>query len=151
MKCEVLHVGQENFKHEYRLGNEWFQCSHAETLGFLVDEKLVMCQQHVCGAQKVNHTMSCIKRSRSSWVREVMVLLCPVLMSSHLEYYIQARGPYHKKDMDLMRSCGCTIPGDIQGQPGGDPEQPALRGGAAVHVREVRNIWFTTPGHGSGT
>ncbi|GAB0204367.1 mitochondrial enolase superfamily member 1 [Grus japonensis] len=103
VKCKVLHVGQRNPKHNYRLDGEWIENSPEEKdLGVLIDEKLNMSRQCALAAWKSNHVLGCIKNSVTSRSREVILPLHSALVRPHLEYCVQLWGPQYKADMELL-------------------------------------------------
>ncbi|GAB0185869.1 hypothetical protein GRJ2_001052200 [Grus japonensis] len=95
-KCKVLHVGQRNPKHNYRLGEEWIESSPEEK------DLRVLVVQRMLAAQKANYILGCIKRGANSRLREVILPLYSAPVRPHLEYCVQLWGPQYKRDMELL-------------------------------------------------
>jgi len=63
-KCKVLHMGQNSFWYQHRLGDEGLESIPAEKdLRMLRHEKLGMTQQCVLAAQKASCILGCIPSS----------------------------------------------------------------------------------------
>jgi len=60
-------------KHKYRLGGEWIERRPEEDFKVLVDQKLNMIWQCVLADKKANCILGCIKRSKASRSREVIL------------------------------------------------------------------------------
>jgi len=78
-KCNVLHMGEGNPEHKYRLGGEWTESSPQEKdLGLLVDDKLNMIQQCTLATQKANHILGCNEQHRGQQAKggDSAPLLC---------------------------------------------------------------------------
>ena len=86
-ESKVVHLGQRNPRHIYRLKGAVLESSPAEKdLGVLMDDKLNMSQQCARASWKAKDILGFIMRGVASRDREVTVPLYSVLVRPHLKY-----------------------------------------------------------------
>jgi hypothetical protein len=100
-KCTVMHMGKNNTKQEYKLGDKALKKSKQETdLGVVMDDNGKSAGQVAKAIKKANAVLGMIKRNIHFKSKDVMVKLYKSLVRPRLEYCIQAWSPYLQKDID---------------------------------------------------
>lgn len=99
--CHILHPEMNKPKYQVHVEAKWLERSFAgKALGVLVDNKVTM-SQHGDLAAKINSLQSCIRKSISSRLMEV-ILLSAALMRSHLQCWVQSWALQYKRDMHIL-------------------------------------------------
>jgi len=73
-------------------------CDCKSREGVLVDRKLNVSQQRALGAKECSRILGCLRRSVSSRLREVILLLYSALVRPHMDYSVQFWTSQYERD-----------------------------------------------------
>ena len=86
-KCKSLHLGNNNSKHQYSMGNTTLSQTTAERdLGVNIDDSLKFHKHTSAVVSKANQIMAVIRKSFEHLDRTTIPLLYKTLIRPHLEY-----------------------------------------------------------------
>ncbi|KAJ7417705.1 hypothetical protein BTVI_31748 [Pitangus sulphuratus] len=102
-KCRILHLGKNNPRHQYRLGDDLLESSSVEKdMEVLVDNRLFMSQRCALVAKKTNGILGYSRKSIASSSREVILSLHSALVRPNLQCSVQYWAPQYKTDVELL-------------------------------------------------
>ena len=94
-KCGVMHFGFHNPGHTYHMGNvDLKETTEEKDLGVMGHKSLKVSQQCAAAAKKGNQALGMIKRNFAFRSRKVVIKLYKSLVSTYLDYAMQAWCPY---------------------------------------------------------
>ena len=102
-KCKSLHLGNNNSKHQYSMGNTTLSQTTAERdLGVNIDDSLKFHKHTSAVVSKANQIMAVIRKSFEHLDRTTIPLLYKTLIRPHLEYGNAIWGPHFTLDQKAV-------------------------------------------------
>ena len=101
-KCKCIHMGHGNMDEEYKMGDAVLgRTTQEKDLGVTFSADMKVSEQCGIAASKGNQILGLI-RTITYKEKQIIVPLYKAIVRLHLEYCIQARTPYRKKDKDKL-------------------------------------------------
>ena len=102
-KCKCIHIGHGNLDEEYKMGDAVpGRTTQEKDLGVTFSADMKVSEQCGVVASKGNQILGLIRRTITYQEKQLIVPLYKAIVRPHLEYCIQARRPYRKKDIDNL-------------------------------------------------
>ena len=102
-KCKCLHTEHGNEDAQYTMGDTVLNTTLKEKdLGLTISADMKVSEQCGIAAAKGNQILGLIRRNIVYKEKELIISLYKTIVRPHLEYCIQARRPYRKKDIDML-------------------------------------------------
>lgn len=108
MECEVLQLGKNNPRNQYRLAAAEWESSFAGMDLRVLENKLPVGEQCALKAKKANSLLGCIRQSNSSRSGEVILHICSALVRHrHTGSAVCSSGLPSTGDMGILECIQC--------------------------------------------
>ena len=102
-KCKCIHIGHGNMDDEYKIGDAVLgRITQEKDLGVTFSADMKVSEQCGIATSKGNQMIWLIRRTIMYKEKQLIVPLYKAIVRPHMEYCIQARRPYRKKDIDKL-------------------------------------------------
>ena len=102
-KCKCLHTGHGNMDEEYKMGYAVLdRTTQEKDLSVTFSADMKVSEQCGIAASKGNQILGLIRKTIIYKEKQLIMPLYKTIVRPHLEYCIQARRPYRKKDIDKV-------------------------------------------------
>ena len=102
-KCKCLHTGHRNLDINHNIGGTVLGTTVKEKdLGITISSDTKVSEQCDIAASNGNQILGLIRRNTTLQGKKLIIPLYKAIVRPHLEYCIQARRPFHKKDTDTL-------------------------------------------------
>ena len=105
-KCKCLHTGSGNTGVNYEMGlmggTILSKTVKGKDLGVTMKGNMKVSEQCRIAASKGNQVLGMIRRNITYKEKSLIIPLYKAIVRPHLEYCIQARNPYLRKDVDML-------------------------------------------------
>ena len=105
LKCKVLHLGHNNPKLAYHIGDAQLEAvSEEKDLGVIVDNELKFHCHTRAQVAKANQALGLIKQTFTTRKSGVITKLYKAMVRPHLEFGMTLASPYYKMDVKVLES-----------------------------------------------
>ena len=137
-KCKVMHVGRQNRKHQYRMGDVWLaEVTEEKDLGVWIGSDLKPANQCERAAKSANSALGLITRCFHYRTKSVLVPLYKTFVRPKLEFAVSVWNPWLKKDEEVLEKVQrrfVKMLSDVKG----DTYEERLRSAGLITLKERR-------------
>ena len=144
-KCHVLHLGNNNLRHEYNInGHKLLAVEEEKDLGVYITSSCTPSRQVSAAATKANQVLGQLLKSFSYRDHYTFIRLYSQYVRPHLEYCVQAWSPWLQQDITILENVQRRAVNAVSGLNGTYEEKLSALNLPSLEKRRVRGDMLQT-------